>query len=460
MVDADTPFGSLGQSHPMPAAGESRRRRNARVQAARRSTLLFAGLFAGLLVLAGGGMAYHRAALWVDHTHRVLTLVERVLTSLTEAETGQRGYLLTHDRRYLQPYDESRTRTRDLLDRTQALTADNPAQQENVRSLRELAEAKLDELALTLDQAGEAGPERALATVREGSGERLMTAIRERIAVMRAEEDRLLEGRSRQADRLWMLIVGYAAAFAAAAAWTARSSFRRLEDDYRAEMAEGEALAAALRRNSALLDEVNHRVKNSLQVVSNLLRTQALKHPDATVRAQLLDGSGRVDAIAEVHRRLYGTDLYDTVEITDLLRSIAESAAPFTATAEHAFHLTAPDPVPLPVQDAIPVALIVNELLTNSHKHAFPDGRTGTIRLDVEADGRELRIAAADDGIGLPEGTELREGGGFGLGLVRLLVAQLKGTLAIQRTDPGTRFVLRIPHTQGHQTAAHEDPDR
>ena len=275
-----------------------------------------------------------------------------------------------------------------------------------------------------------------------------MSQIRTLIAGMKAEEDDLLLVRANRAKLLEILLTTFALAFGAASFWSVRSTFHRLNHDYEAERVEGEALTQALHRNAMLLDEVNHRVKNSLQVVSNLLRTQALNNTNAIVREQLLESSSRVETIAEVHRRLYGTDTYDTVEITDLLRDIAEIAVPLTNTTDHTVNWIMPEPISLPVRDAIPVALIVNELLTNSFKHAFPNGRTGTIRLEVEHLADELHIAVDDDGIGLPEGAEAKEKSSFGLGMVRLLAGQLNGTLEVHRKNPGSRFTLRFPCTQ------------
>ncbi|NUA98676.1 hypothetical protein GBZ48_05175 [Azospirillum melinis] len=233
------------------------------------------------------------------------------------------------------------------------------------------------------------------------------------------------------------------------------STVRRLERDYLAERAEGEALAATLQENRILLDEVNHRVKNSLQIVANLLRTQAMRHRSAEVRQELLDSSSRVLAIAEVHRRLYGEGaVYDTVELTDLIRSIAENAVPPTGGAEPAMTLATGTLLSAPVDTAVPVALIVNELLTNSYKHAFPDGRRGRVTVDMAVAGNEVRIDVADDGIGLPEEVAGSSGGGFGLNTARNLTRQLRGRLEIERLTPGTRFLLTFPMKPSAPTQA------
>ncbi|CAO3431116.1 sensor histidine kinase [Azospirillum endophyticum] len=418
-------------------------RRAVRARAARVSVLLLGGLFVGFLVLVFVFIEYRRAIDWIDHTHEVISTVEELQSSLSDTESSQRGYLLSLDRRHLASYEDGAERSRRLLDRLASLTTDNPAQQEKVNALRALTADRLSQLAEVLRQADEAGLERALAAVRAGAGGGTMAEIRRQTAIMRTEEDTLLAGRSRHAILLELLMIGYGLVFVTVIGWLGYTTVRRLERDYRAERAEGQALAAALQENRILLDEVNHRVKNSLQIVANLLRTRALRHRSPEVRQELLDSSGRVLAIAEVHRRLYGEGaVYDMVELSDLIRSIAENAVPTTGSVEAAMSVALRTPLSAPVDTAVPVALIVNELLTNSYKHAFPDGRTGTVRVDMEVAGDEVRIDVADDGVGMPEGDA---GGGFGLNTVRNLTRQIKGRLEIERLTPGTRFLLTFP---------------
>ncbi|MBK1842799.1 CHASE3 domain-containing protein [Azospirillum sp. YIM B02556] len=421
-------------------------RRTVRARAARLSALLLGGLFVGFLLLVVVFIEYRRAIDWVDHTHEVISTVEEVWSSLSHAESGQRGYLLSQDRRHLASYEEGAERSRTLLDRLGSLTADNQDQQDKVKALRGLAADRLNQLAEVLRQADEAGLERALVLVREGASGTTMGEVRRLIATMRAEEDVLLAGRSRNASFLELLMIGYGLTFLTVAAWLGVSTVRRLERDYQAERAEGQALAASLQDNRILLDEVNHRVKNSLQIVANLLRTQALKHRSQEVRQELLDSSTRVLAIAEVHRRLYGEGaVYDTVELSDLIRSIAENAVPSAGTGEQSMDMAVQASLSAPVETAVPVALIVNELLTNSYKHAFPDGRRGTVKVDMAVQGNEVRIDVADDGVGLPEEVASSAGGGFGLNTVRNLTRQIRGRLEIERLTPGTRFLLTFP---------------
>ncbi|WP_376962419.1 CHASE3 domain-containing protein [Azospirillum sp. A26] len=430
-------------------------RRTVRARAARVSALLLAGLFVGFLLLVVVFIEYRRAIDWIDHTHEVISAVGELQSTLSDTESGQRGYLLLPDPVHLAAYEEGRERSHRLLDSIGSLTADNPVQQDKLKALRSLTADRLDQIAEVLRQATKEGLEQALATIREGKGVTTMAAIRRLTANMRAEEDLLLARRSRHATILELLMIAYGGIFVTVIGWLCFSTVRRLERDYQAERAEGEALAATLQENRILLDEVNHRVKNSLQIVANLLRTQAMRHRSAEVRQELLDSSSRVLAIAEVHRRLYGEGaVYDTVELTDLIRSIAENAVPPTGGAEPAMTLATGAPLSAPVDTAVPVALIVNELLTNSYKHAFPDGRRGTVTVDMAVAGNEVRIDVADDGIGLPEEVAGSSGGGFGLNTARNLTRQLRGRLEIERLTPGTRFLLTFPMKPSAPTQA------
>lgn len=431
-------------------------RRKVRAHAARLSAVLFVGLFIGFLILVGVFFEYRRAIDWVDHTHKVISTVEDLQSNLSDAESSQRGYLLSQDRSHLMSYREGVERSRALLDRLDSLTIDNPVQQDKVKTLRALTANRLGRMAEVLRQSEDAGMQRALDMAREGVGANMMAEIRRLTAAMRADEDLLLARRSHHAMILELLMVAYGLLFVTVTGWLGYTTVRRLERDYQAERAEGRALTAALQENRVLLDEVNHRVKNSLQIVANLLRTQALRHRSQEVRQELLDSSSRVLAIAEVHRRLYGEGaVYDTVELSDLIRSIAENAVPSSGDGggEPAMSVAVGMPLPTPVDTAVPVALIVNELLTNSYKHAFPNGRTGTVRLDMEVEGNEVRIDVADDGIGLPEEVG-SSGGGFGLNTVRNLTRQIRGQLEIERLTPGTRFLLTFPMKPGAPTQA------
>ena len=186
------------------AASETRRVKRAR--AARRTAVLFGILFIGLVVLAGAFVALRQSIAWIDHTHETLTLVEQISASMTEAESGYQGYLLTHNDAPLQRYRDSKDRIEVLLHRAQDLMADNPTQQENLSVLRPLTARRLERFDRILRDADRDGIERALEAVRDGSGRELALHIRRVIAGMRAEEHDLLRQRGNWATLLEVLI--------------------------------------------------------------------------------------------------------------------------------------------------------------------------------------------------------------------------------------------------------------
>lgn len=207
-------------------------------------------------------------------------------------------------------------------------------------------------------------------------------------------------------------------------------------------------LEGALREKTGLLNEVHHRVKNNLQVVSSLLSLQ-LRTAPAEVRAALSAAQGRVKAMALIHQLLYEGKDYAHIDlgiyIGRLVRLLRESL--LAANAGIALQVQTPDtPVELDLQRAVPCGLLINELVTNALKHAFPAGRGGTVVVELalrptDAPGH-VRLTVRDDGIGLPADLPL-DGrcASLGLQLVPLLAEQLGAHLQVER-QPSVTFQL------------------
>jgi len=214
-------------------------------------------------------------------------------------------------------------------------------------------------------------------------------------------------------------------------------SLRKIED---------ERLRIALREKCILLEEVHHRVKNNLQIISSLLSLQAAHLEDRQAVQALTDSQRRIHAMALIHRVLYRSPDVGQVHIGQFLEELAPSLmSAYTTggiTVDMAIEAT---DLLLPISTAIPCGLIVNELMSNALKHAFPAGSEGTIRVSIApgTPGR-ARLSISDNGLGLPEGLDIAAGGALGLQLVSLLTDQLGGSLEIQRSDP-TRFVVDFP---------------
>ncbi|MCU1229418.1 MAG: signal transduction histidine kinase [Acidobacteria bacterium] len=225
------------------------------------------------------------------------------------------------------------------------------------------------------------------------------------------------------------------------------SIIRDITERRRAE----EIIQTSLREKEALLKEIHHRVKNNLQVTSSLLRLQAAAIGDERVRAMFEETENRIRSMALVHEKLYQSTNLSRIDFGDYIRTLGELL----------FRGSAIDPdnvvlevggakIFLSIETAVPCGLIVNELLSNSLKHAFPDGRRGTIsvRLRDEPDG-QVGVDVRDDGIGLPRALEIERTETLGLRLVAGLVQQIDGKLTIERGESGAAFSMVFPAERG-----------
>jgi PAS domain S-box-containing protein len=205
----------------------------------------------------------------------------------------------------------------------------------------------------------------------------------------------------------------------------------------------GEQLRASLREKEVLLKEVHHRVKNNLQLVNSLLALQAAQTGDPRVEGAFLEIQNRVRAMTLVHESLYRARDFASVRLTDHIEDLcAHLYRSYSVDPERiALDLHIAD-VPLDLDLSLRCGLIVNELVSNAIKHAFPSGRAGriSVRFAVVADGYVLSVA--DDGVGLPPGFDLHRAGSLGIQLVMDLADQLEA-LAIGR-DGGTTFTIRF----------------
>ncbi len=190
-------------------------------------------------------------------------------------------------------------------------------------------------------------------------------------------------------------------------------------------------LSVALQEREVLLQEIHHRVKNNLYVIASLMEMQARLLPKGEGRHALQECQGRVHAIALIHEKLYQAKNYAEVPFADYIRGLASEIFMAAGVSPDAVSLVlAIGDVTIAVDKAIPCGLILNELISNALKHAFPDGRHGTIRVELaRADSGRLRLAVADDGVGFPEGFNLRDQKSLGLRLIGTLAKQLDATL-------------------------------
>jgi len=205
-------------------------------------------------------------------------------------------------------------------------------------------------------------------------------------------------------------------------------------------------LAEALHAKEMLLHEVNHRVKNSLQIVTSLLMLQAGRAQEPALKQALLEARGRIGVVAGIHQRLYSTSQHDRVDFGNYLEELArETLRSLNNSGQIALDVEIGKDVVMPLTQAVPLALAVSELITNAVKYAFPDGRSGRLTVELRDDGDRVDVCVSDDGIGLPQGFDPASGGGLGMRIVTALVRQVRGTLTIRPAEPGAEFVISVP---------------
>lgn len=200
-------------------------------------------------------------------------------------------------------------------------------------------------------------------------------------------------------------------------------------------------LERALEEKTSLLHEVDHRVKNNLQLISSLLLLQTRRTADEGTRQALRSMLERVGAIATVHRRLFQGGDVQRFDVADFLRDLVADLAASARRDDLQLRLDL-EAVAVPASQAAPLALVANELISNALKHAYPPGTPGEISVSTHRGPSSFDLIVVDHGIGLPPAGERK---GFGLTIVQLLSQQLKAKLALEDAQPGCRATVTIP---------------
>jgi PAS domain S-box-containing protein len=207
-----------------------------------------------------------------------------------------------------------------------------------------------------------------------------------------------------------------------------------------------EQINTSLREKEVLLKEIHHRVKNNLQVISSLLSLQAKQITDKDAQVAFEESRRRIRTMAIVHEELYRSRNIADINLAEqlarltdeLMRSLGREGVHAVVDAE---------PVFLQIDKAIPCGLIVNELVTNAYKHAFPGQRSGTVTVRLHRkDETMLELSVHDDGVGFPPDKDFRKVPSMGMVLVNALTQQLSGTLTLDEKG-GTSFIIQFPHS-------------
>lgn len=214
---------------------------------------------------------------------------------------------------------------------------------------------------------------------------------------------------------------------------------------------------SALKEREVLLQEIHHRVKNNLQIVSSLINMQARQVSDQQAQSALRECKARVEAIALIHEQLYQARDYARVPLSEYARSLANNVFAAGGAIHIKLELRLGD-VSLAMDQAIPCGLILNELMTNAMKHAFPQGRAGTLTVELAQHDEQVRLVVSDDGVGL-SGTEPMPTGSLGSQLIATLVRQLSGTLKTT-SSPGATFEVTFPMAPTREAPASFQPSQ
>jgi two-component sensor histidine kinase len=218
--------------------------------------------------------------------------------------------------------------------------------------------------------------------------------------------------------------------------------------DVTAQRAASLAVMESLREKEALLQEVHHRVKNNLQIICSLIHLEASSMENSSPMADsLADMEARVSAMALVHDLLYLSDDLSHIDSASYVQQlVAQLGSAYVDDRKRIELRLSIGDVPLSLEKAIPCGLLINELVTNSLKHAFPSGRKGTIRISMAREGNSISLEVADDGVGAPGPERPKSASGsIGLKLVDALASQMQGTYEIDGSS-GFAVRLRFPY--------------
>jgi len=205
-------------------------------------------------------------------------------------------------------------------------------------------------------------------------------------------------------------------------------------------------IEASLEEKKVLLKEIHHRLKNNMAVISGLLELQAMNASGNEIHNLLRESQLRIQSMAMVHEKLYQTKSFSNLGfdeyVKQLVETIEQTVDVQTSDITVAFELKQ---INLDITQAIPAALIINEVVVNSFKHAFPEAHAGQIDVILSQNDATVTVDICDDGVGLPTGFDIREQPSLGMKLIQTLSRQLEGEITYKSENRVT-FLLEFPH--------------
>lgn len=208
-----------------------------------------------------------------------------------------------------------------------------------------------------------------------------------------------------------------------------------------------QALNRSLHEKEALLQEVHHRVKNNLTVIIGLLQLQSSYIEDQKAKEAFLQSQSRIRSMALIHEQLYQGKNFSRIDFSGFIKGYSRSASQFVpGSAGRGAHLELDlQTVEIDITRAVPLALVLNELLINAFQHAFNDGRPGHIFVGLHQKDDHVQLFLKDNGTGLPTDFNINNQRTLGFVLIKELVKQIAGSIVIETGSPGTLFTIKIP---------------
>lgn len=207
-----------------------------------------------------------------------------------------------------------------------------------------------------------------------------------------------------------------------------------------------ENIKAALDEKSVLLAEIHHRVKNNLAVVSGMMQLQAFEEADEYIQNKLMSSVSRIKSIALVHEQMYRSESFSNLRFDESLKLLLENISHISQQDAKIDTKIETDEIELNINQALPCAIIVNEVVTNVYKHAFQNRKKGIIKIKARQKNGKVKLIIEDNGIGIPKEVSDNGTNSLGFKLINLLVSQLNGTLQID-SEKGSRITLNFEKT-------------
>ncbi|MEQ8709700.1 MAG: CHASE3 domain-containing protein [Rhodospirillales bacterium] len=441
---------------------------------------LFGGL--GLIVIAVIAASWLmieqiKADGWIEHTLQIQEDAREYEVLVQNMELGFRGYILSRNPRFLEPYATARADIPRMHERLLGRVGDNKEQMARLEHIARLLTVHQILIDKALDAATKANFEGAVLLFSKSLDDRVMPDLQYEFAAFQQEETSLLGQRRAEAEALSGWMIGAAGVAMSGAIITlclaiilSRRRYLALARNEMTLSLENSELVKSMRRRAeelatardqaeestrraeALLRDVHHRVGNSLQLVAAFLGLQANQSDNDDCVAALRAARDRVLSIASAQRRLRISESGDSVEAPDFIKAIVEDLRVNLQEVGPVTLESSSEDLQLLSKDAVSIGVIVTELATNAVKYAFPDGTEGTVTVSLTSrhDGETYVLRVSDDGIGL-ESSVSSPSGGLGSRIVDRLAAALggeveRGELATGSERPGTVVSVIFPN--------------